>query len=177
MTETSHAEPRTLRAVLVGIAVTLAFSLAVVWIILERQAAGREYAAYDRLCAMGASGDDWVSFLEIITGKPPIVEITIPEDIAPEITFDALPNLGNLETLILAYPSLSVNQLQVIQRLRLRSLRFEGSFPRESDVSELACLHGLRFIAIPSNNLSADAQSRLRSLLPSCRIEFYESID
>ena len=173
MTEApSHAKSRTLRVAGICIAVSLVFLLPLFWIVMERRTAEREYMSYNTLCAMGATGDDWVSFREIITGRPPIVQINIPAHIAPESTFDALPDLRNLEALTLAYPSLSADQLRTIQRLRLQSLRFEGSFPRESDVSELACLRGVRLLYIQSTNLSVDAQAKLRALLPLSRIEF-----
>lgn len=171
MTETpSHAKSRTLCVAVICIAVPLV--LALLWIVKERWAAGREYKSYHKLCAMGATGDDWVSFREYITGRPPIVQIDIPAHIPPKSTFDALPNLQNLEALTLAYPSLSTDQLQTIQRLRLQSLRFTGSFPRDPDVPELACLRGVRFLYIPSTNLSTDARSILKTLLPSCKIQF-----
>ena len=42
---------------------------------IERKAARRERASFERLCAMGATGDDWVSFRELLTGSPPIVQL------------------------------------------------------------------------------------------------------
>ena len=110
---------------------------------MERRNAEREYLSYNTLCAMGATGDDWVSFREIFTGRPPIVQINIPAHIAPDTTFDALPHLRNLEALTLAYRSLSASQLRTIQRLKLQSLSFEDSFHGDADIPKLDCLRSL----------------------------------
>lgn len=150
----------------------LAALLPILWIAMEWRAAHREYAAYKGLCAAGATGDDWMSSQELFTGRPAIVQIRIPANIPPETAFAALPSLKNLESLTLAYPSLSSDQLGTIQRLKLESLRFEGGFPRDADVSLLAGLRGLRFLTVPSTNLSAEAQARLKALLDRTRIEF-----
>jgi hypothetical protein len=155
-----------------GIAVVLILFSLMLWIGAERRAAAREYSAYARLCAMGATGDDWVSFREIVTGKPPIVQIDIPAGIPPQTAFAALPELRNLEALTLAYSTLSTEQLEAVQRLRLNSLRFQGRFPRDADVPQLAGLRSVRFLYLQATNLSVDAQTELRTLLPSTQISF-----
>jgi hypothetical protein len=163
---------RKLQVAVIALAATLAFFLPVLWVIGQRRAADREHESYKSLRAMGATGDDWPSLREFITGRPPIVQIDVPANIEPKTAFDALRNLQNLEALTLAYSALSTDQLRSMQRLRLNSIRFQGSFPRDSDVPDLVCLRGVRFLYVPSKNLSVDAQSRLRSLLPSSQIEF-----
>jgi hypothetical protein len=172
MTETSPQGRASRKRRLLLISAVLVVSIFVLWIVIEWRDAHREYAAYGALRELGATGDDWVSFRELFTGRSPIVQIRIPAHIQPELAFSALPNLKNLEALTLAYPSLSTDQLGAIQRLKLESLRFEGSFPRDADVSSLAGLRGLRFLYVPSTNLSAEAQARLKALLYPARIEF-----
>ena len=40
--------------------------------------AEREYESYEKLCSLGATGDDWVSFREFITGFPHYSSLQIP---------------------------------------------------------------------------------------------------
>jgi hypothetical protein len=160
------------RSVVVFVATILVLSLPVLWIIFERKAAQKEYASYNRLCSMGATGDDWISFRELVTGKPPIVQLIIPAHIPEKMAFDALPDFQNLEALTIGYPSLNSGQLRIIRQLHLNALTFAGDYPGETNVQELAPLRDIRFLYIHTNNLSFDAQSKLQSLLPSTRIEF-----
>ena len=151
---------------------TVAFGLTVFTVAAERRAADREYAAYETLCSMGATGDDWVSFREFITGRPPVVQVEIPSAIPPDVAFDLLPDLHHLEALTLAYPSLTVDQLNAVADLDLDYLQFTGDFPSDFDVARLSCLRNVRFLDLTATNLSADAKAQLRSLLPSSKIEF-----
>jgi hypothetical protein len=137
---------------------------------IEIRAARRERASYERLCEMGATGDDWVSFREFITGSPPIVQLEIPSTVPREVAFELLPDFYNLEYLGLQYESLSDEQLEVISRLRLDALRLGGPFTSIDDVERLARLRGLRFLYLPNAELSPAAAGRLQSLLPLCRI-------
>ncbi|QDU45992.1 hypothetical protein Mal52_44890 [Symmachiella dynata] len=144
----------------------------VVSILTVRRAAEREYASYETLCSLGAEGDDWVSFLEIITGRPPIVQLEIPAEVPKETTFALLPDLRNLEALTLAYDSLTDRQLDTISELGLNSLNFEGDFPTDSDISRLSRFRGVQFIYVPPGNLSSEAQNKVRALLSSSIIDF-----
>jgi hypothetical protein len=89
----------------------------VLWIGMERYLAEREYAAYDRLRALGATGDDWVSFKEFITGRPPVVQIDIPESIPVETALEALKDMRNLESITLRHNSFTNDEINSIKRL------------------------------------------------------------
>ncbi len=147
-------------------------SLCSLWIISERRAADRERAAFENLIAMGASGNDWISLRELITGRPPVVTMDIPAAIPVQTAFEALPHLKNLEFLTLAYPTLTADQISVIERLKLVSLRFKGTFPTDHNIDQLSALRGVKFLQVPSRNLSANAQEKLQSLLPTSEITY-----
>ena len=132
--------------------------------------AEREYSAYRRLCELGASGDDWVSFNEFITGRPPIVQIDIPKETPQNVAFELLPNLNNLESLSIEYDSLTNDDLNVLLKLELHTLEFKGEFPFDVYVQRLSLLRSLKFVYIRKNQLSADYLARLRSMLPRTKI-------
>jgi hypothetical protein len=154
------------------LSVTFLVAAALAAVVALRRAAEREYASYDALKSLGAMGDDWVSFLELVTGRPPIVELYLPQTVPPDQAFRLLPDLRNLEGLILDYSTLSEAQLEIIRDLRLHSLRFVGDFPTDADVDRLSGFRGIQFIYVPTSNLSSDAKKRLQTLLPSTLVEF-----
>jgi len=158
-------------AILACIAIVASVAV-VVSILTVRRAAEREYASYEMLCSLGASGDDWISLLEFVTGRPPIVQVEIPADVPVETTFALLPDLHNLEALTLAYDSLTDRQLDTIGELSLNSLSFEGDFPSDSDINRLSRLRGVQFIYVPPGNLSSEAQNKVRALLSSSIVDF-----
>jgi len=164
--DVSRFVSRWLRTIAAGLVVLVLLLAAAI----ERQAARRERASYDQLCQQGAIGDDWVSWRELITASPPIVQLEIPATIPPETTFQLLPDLYNLEYLSLNYDALTDNQLKLIERLDLESLTFSGRFPSDNDIERLASLRSLRFLHVPATNLSPAAATRLQSLLPSCKV-------
>ena len=131
----------------------------------------REYSSYQQLCDLGAVGDDWVSYKELITGRPPIVQIDIPRETPKQLALQLLPNLNNLESLSIEYDSLTNDDLDALQRLGLRSLEFAGEFPGDLDVQRLSRLRHLKFLYIPANQLSPSYLHRLRVLLPSTKID------
>lgn len=158
-------------AVLVCIAL-VTIAVVVVLIAAVRRAAEREYASYKTLCSLGATGDDWVSILEFVTGRPPIVQIRIPACVSVHTTFALLPDLHNLDSLTVAYDSLSDEQLDAIRNLGINSLCFEGDFPSDADVNRLSRFRGVRFVHIPSGNLSAEGRHELRGILRSSEVVF-----
>lgn len=130
-----------------------------------------EYAAYDELRKAGATGDDWVSFEELITGRPPIVQLKIPANIAKEDAFRCLRHMHNLESLTLAYDSLTDDEISTISTLRLNSFTFTGNYPTDESVPNVLRFSTIRFLYVPSGNLSAKSVQRLQRELPSVRIE------
>lgn len=160
------------RTIVIGAIAIVVVSM-VFWVVAEKGAARRERAAFKTLCELGATGDDWMSFREIITGSPPIVQIVVPANIPQDTAFDLLANLPNLESLTLEYATLTDTQLITIQQLHLESLGFKGNFPSNSDIKRLTCLRGIRFLYVPSRNLSEHSQTELQSLLPTSQITFH----
>ncbi len=111
----------------------------VLWIGLERYVAEREYAAYHRLRALGATGDDWVSFKELITGRPPIVQIDIPETVPLNIALESLADMPNLESLTLRHTTFSNDELNTLKRIKNRiKLRSSNSIgvPQTQAITE-----------------------------------------
>ncbi|WP_146441081.1 hypothetical protein [Crateriforma conspicua] len=135
-----------------------------------RLSAEREYAAYDQLRAMGATGDDWISFTELITNRPPVVQIDIPASIPQGKSLALIRDMPNLEYVGLAYNKFSDSELDQLAGLSLHSIRFEGAFPSDSDANRLSRFRGLRFLTIPELNLSDESLAELRSVLPQCRV-------
>ena len=134
--------------------------------------AEREHASFEKLCELGATGDDWVSFKEFITGRPPIVQLAIPSTVRTSLAVELLPDLGNLESLSVALDSPSNSDLDVIRDMGLRSLHFCGTFPREEEIGRLARFGRLEFLYLKQKNqLSDGAVDRLKRQLPNTRIE------
>ena len=92
----------------------------VAWIGLERHLAEREYAAYHRLRALGATGDDWISFKEMITGRPPIVQIDIPATVPFDTALESLADMGNVESITLHRASISNEESNALKRFEKR---------------------------------------------------------
>ena len=143
----------------------------IVCCVIAKRNAELEYAAYDELRNAGATGDDWVSLLELVTGRPPVVELYIPISIPKDDAFRCIRQMHNLESLTLAYDSLTDEEISTLSNLRLNSLTFNGNYPTDEAVSGLLGLSTIRFMDIPSGNLSDNSIQRLRLGLPSARIE------
>lgn len=135
-----------------------------------RTLAGREYAAYHELCELGAEGDDWISPKELITGRPPIVQIRIPASIDPQVTMTLLPTLNNLEALTLEYDTMTANDMRVVESLSLRSLTFCGGFPTDDDIEQLSIFDTVPFLTLPAERLSDQSISHLQELLPHTKL-------
>ena len=96
------------------------------------------------------------------------VEIAnIPKDDA----FRCIRHMRNLESLELAYDSLTDEEILIISNLRLNSLVFTGNYPTDETVSDLLVFSKIRFLYVPSGNLSDDSIEHLRLGLPSVKIE------
>ena len=130
-----------------------------------------EYAAYNELLNAGATGDDWVGWLELVTGRPPVVQLDVPANIPKEDAFRCIRHMRNLESLELAYDSLADEEILIISNLRLNSLVFTGNYPTDETVSDLLVFSKIRFLYVPSGNLSDDSIEHLRLGLPSVKIE------
>ena len=139
-------------------------------ILNERRDANREYAAYGRLCDAGASGDDWVGFSEIVTGKPPIVQLNVPETVDRSLAFNLIPDMVHLESLSIAYGNLSYDELALIPRIGLNSLQFSGHYPQNADAIDLRVLSSIRFLTIPNGRLSDETLASLQSEMARTKI-------
>lgn len=168
----THPQTRTTTKLVTLLSTAVVVAVVLAAVVSVRAAAEREYAAYDALRSLGATGDDWVSFGEFITSRPPIVQIEIPANLPTETAFHLLPELSNLEAVTIAYDSLTDDQLNAIGNLRLESIRFTGAFPSDDDVRRLSHLRGTRFIYIPSSNLSERGHKQVQDLLPSSNVTF-----
>lgn len=153
------------------IAVSIVMASLVGGCVLTVRNAELEYAAYNELRKAGATGDDWVGLLELVTGRPPIVQLNIPGSIPKDDAFRCLRDMHNLEGLTLAYDSVTVEEISTISSLRLSSLTFTGNYPTDNTVSDMLRFSTLRFLYLPSGNLSDDSIKRLRLSLPSTKIE------
>lgn len=139
--------------------------------VIAKRNAELEYAAYDELRNAGATGDDWVSLIELVTGRPPIVQLEIPANIPIGDAFRCVRQMHNLKSLTLAYDRLTDQEISIISDLGLNSLAFTGNYPTDETVSDLLTLSTIRFLYVPSGNLSDDSIERLRLGLPSAKIE------
>lgn len=98
--------------------IVLAIVLApVAGIVAMNVRADREYAAYEELQSYGATGDDWVGLCELVTGRPPVVQLWIPETVPKEVTFRCLPHMIHLEALRMEYESYTDEERRLLARL------------------------------------------------------------
>ena len=108
--------------------------------------AEREYESYEKLCSLGATGDDWVSFREFITGRPPIVQLDLPPTIPVDVAMELVTDLHNLESLTVSFDSLTDSQLSTIRNLKLNAIHFNGEFPSDAEIDRLAAFSDVRFL-------------------------------
>ena len=132
--------------------------------------AEREYESYEKLCSLGATGDDWVSFREFITGRPPIVQLDLPPTIPVDVAMELVTDLHNLESLTVSFDSLTESQLSTIRNLKLNAIHFNGEFPSDAEIDRLAAFSDVRFLYLPANQVSPDSMRRLQSMLPNASV-------
>lgn len=138
-------------------------------VVVNRNAA-IEYAAYKELQSHGATGDDWVGLSELITGRPPIVELEIPSNVPRDVAFRCISEMRNLESLSLSYDSMSETERELVADLGLDSLRFSGAYPTNNNLTELASFTRLRFLYLPPCVTSKTSLANLQAAMPRTKI-------
>jgi len=87
-----------------------------------------------------------------------------------DIAIELIPDLGNLESLSIAFDSPTNSDLDVIKNLGLLSLEFCGTFPRDEDVERMKRFGRLKFLYLQNDQLSSESVDRLRLLLSNTSI-------
>jgi hypothetical protein len=154
-----------------GVVIVAFFGVWCLWVI---QSAEREYAAYNQLRSLGASGDDWFSLTELITSRPPIVSLSVPKSVPCNVALDQIARMPNLEYLELEYDRLSDLEVKRIAELRLHSIAFRGDFPHDDDIQSFANFRGIRFLKIQRAEPRGDIVERLNAIIPGTKITIDE---
>jgi hypothetical protein len=134
----------------------------------------REQRAYRQLCALGATGDDWVGWRELFLGRnyAPIVEIQIPPTLDLDKALPLLSDLDNLEALDLTGCSIADSHLVSLSSLRtVKSLRLARTGIGDERLPLLTKFDHLRWLYVDGAKMSAEGLRQLQRDLPDCRIE------
>lgn len=141
---------------------------------LEVRSAMRERNAYKHLCRLGATGDDWVGWRELILGRDyaPIVQLDLPPSIKLEVALPLLAHLDNLEALSLSCGPINDDQFSQLRELRsVRSLGFTSRAITDAAVPYLAQFTHIRWLYLRDTRITNDGIVRLQTALPNCKIK------
>ena len=134
---------------LLAVAVSLGVLAALGMLAREFQNARNEQVAYQELCRLGATGDDWVGYREILFGRNhrPIVQIKLPSTVTVEGALPYLKQLDNLEYLDLSGNPISDNDLKKLKKLHwIYSLGLSSTSITDAGLTNLEPLTELRFL-------------------------------
>ncbi len=161
----------TLRTLLL---VVVVFGTLAGWLGCELRNARQERMAYRELCHLGAVGDDWVGWREILLGREyaPIVQISLPPDVTIDSALPYLTQLDNLRALDLTGHPISDNEIAQLKTLSwIKSLNLSNTKITDSGADHLAKFQHLRWLYVGGTKITDDGIRNLQRKLPHCRID------
>jgi hypothetical protein len=138
----------------------------------QYQLGQREYDAHQQLCAMGATGDDWVGLRELLNPKfRPIEQIKLPPELAVHAALPYLQHLDHLTSLEVSSTSFSPEDFESLQHLKwFRWLELAGSCLNDGHIPQLANLRGRNHLNLYDTSITDEGLRELKKSIPSCRM-------
>ncbi len=140
----------------------------------EFRKARSERIAYQELCRLGATGDDWIGVRELFLGRgyAPIEQLNVPSSIPLDTAIPLASRLDNLQDLSLSSDTITDSQIAAIHRMwSLNSLRVQSKQISDSTVPQLAQLVRLRFLTLFDTHITDGGLLELQRRLPHCQIK------
>jgi Leucine-rich repeat (LRR) protein len=134
--------------------------------------AREERKAFNELCQLGATGDDFVGIGEIFLGQEyaPIVQLSLPPDLSIDANMHLLSRLRHLESLNLSGHQLDEVSIRLVSEIKwLTALDLSNAKLPRDGLGHLSQLQSLRWLYLKGTEISKADLANLRRDLPSCR--------